>query len=332
MAKKKVQPPSAQAVQIVPGDGDYVLEARQIARAAYDLTATEKSLLWLFIAHVQIRDNGMELLEVSAGEAVRALRLTDGGRNYDRLQAAVINLMKRVLKVETPTGWVLFHWVETARYDNVKRTLQVRLSDELTPYVLKLKGHFAIVRLTDMTRLQGKHTKRIFELVVENRGFDGLGGNRPGEWFVDLETAELRTLFEIGEKEYKNDYDFRRRVVDDSVKDINENVPGLRVIADWERFRRGRLLPKVRLNVKLVHPGAPRDVSPATPTESATARLQDQYPEEYAKHLAAVRAEPCLGSPFDLDPETEALRRLEAEIEGRKAPSRKRGRPRKNPG
>lgn len=330
MAKKKIPP--ATAVQVIPDEGDYILEARQIAFAAYDLTTMEQRLLWLFIAQVQIRDNGLELLEVKVGDVVRALHLNDSALRYEEVRAAVTELMKRVLKVETPTGWSLFHWVETAWYTRETDTITVRLSDELTPYVLDLKGQFAIVQISDTTRLRSRYSQRIFQMILQNRGFAGKDGNRPGEWFLDLDFGILRTMFMIGPTEYKNLWSLRSRVIDGPVQEINGAGLGLRITTDYDHFRRGRIVSGVRLRVKMTRPGAPREVSPATPTESAAARLQDQYPEEYAKHLAAVRAEPCLGSPFDLDPETEALRRLEAEIEGRKAPSRKRGRPRKNPG
>jgi len=333
MAKKKKPETPPRAVQVVPGDGDYVLEARQVARAAYDLSVMEKRLLWLFVAQVQYRNNGLELLEVSVGDVVRALHLNDSALRYEEVRASVTELMKRVLKVETPTGWKLFHWVETAQYTRETDSIQVRLSDELTPYVLDLKGQFAIVQVSDLARLGGKHSTRLFELVMQGRGFAGQGGNRAGEWFVDLDFALLRTLFMIDPKEYKDTWSLRRRVVDDPIREINGAGLGLRITTDYDHFRRGRTLSGVRLRVKMTRPGEPREVSPATPTESAAASLIDQYPEEYAKHLAAVRAEPCLPEPrFALDPETEALRRLEAEIEGRKAPARKRGRPRKNPG
>lgn len=333
MAKQKKQPePEAQAVQVVPGDGDYVLEARQIARAAYALSVMEKRLLWLFMAQVQIRENGLELLEVSVGDVVRALHLNDSALRYEEIRASVTELMKRVLSIETEFGWKLFHWVEAAWYTRKTDTITVRLSNELTPYILDLKGSFAIVQISDLARLQGKHSARLFELVMQGRGFAGQGRNRTGEWFVDLAFPLVRTMFMIGPTEYKDTWSLRRRVIDDPIREINDAGLGLRVTPDYDHFRRGRTLSGVRLWVKLTRPGEPRDVSPATPTEKAAASLQDQYPEEYAKHLAAVRAEPCLGSPFDLDPETEALRRLEAEIEARKAPSRKRGRPRKTPG
>lgn len=333
MAKRKKQPePEARAVQVVPDDDDYVLEARQVARAAYALSVMEKRLLWLFIAQVQIRDNGLELLEVSVGDIVRALHLNDSALRYEEVRAAVDLLMGRVIHIEEPTGWVKYHWVETARYTRETDTIQVRLSDELTPYVLDLKGSFAIIQVSDLARLQGKHSTRLFELVMQGRGFAGQEGNRAGEWFVDLDFAMVRKMFMIDPKEYKNTWSLRNRVIDDPIREINEAGLGLRITADYDHFRRGRTLSGVRLLVKLTRPGEPRDVSPATPTEKAAASLIDQYPEEYAKHLAAVRASPPLDPVFALEPETEALRRLEAEIEARKAPARKRGRPRKNPG
>jgi len=273
---------------------------------------------------LEIEGEGIAKVEMNVGDIVRALGLSDAGPRYEEVRAAVRGLMGQVLDIDTTDGWVQFHWVDVARYIKSRDSIQLRVSDELLPHVLDIKDMWRIISLGDMTQLQGKHSFRIFELVMADRGFAGKGGNRPGEWFTDLDFGDLRTLLRIKPEEYKLTPDFRKRIVDGPVREINDAGLGLRIECDYETFRRGRSLRGVRLNCKLLKAGDPRPVAPATKAEREEEDLAEKYPERYAQLLKEARAQKALPG-LKLSPETDALRLLAAEVKGKKAALPKRG-------
>jgi plasmid replication initiation protein len=284
----------------------------------------QRRLLHLVMAQAQIEGEGIAKVEMNVGDIVRALGLSDAGPRYEEVRAAVRGLMGQVLDIDTTDGWVQFHWVDVARYIKSRDSIQLRVSDELLPHVLDIKDMWRIISLGDMTQLQGKHSFRIFELVMADRGFAGKGGNRPGEWFTDLDFGDLRTLLRIKPEEYKLTTDFRKRIVDGPVREINDAGLGLRIECDYETFRRGRSLRGVRLNCKLLKAGDPRPVAPATKAEREEEDLAEKYPERYAQLLKEARAQKALPG-LKLSPETDALRLLAAEVKGKKAALPKRG-------
>lgn len=248
-------------IQVHPDSSLFIRQAHQISRAAYILPATQKQLLALLIAQVQIRNNGFELLEVGLTDLLTALKID--AANAEFLRAHVKALVGAVVEIETDEEWVVHQWVSTARYIKSRKVFQFKLHEELLPHVLEIRSLWSRIALADLTKLTGKYSVRLYEIVMAARGFEGQGGNKPGEWFVDLDLADLRVRFKIAPGEYKLTSDFRRKVIEAPVREINNAGIGLQISLDYDRFRRGRSLLGVRLLVKSTRPGEPRNVTPS---------------------------------------------------------------------
>lgn len=301
-----------------------MLQAHAISRAAYSMAVMPRRLLHLVMAQVQITDGAFETLEMRVGDILRALDLADDGRRYEEVRAAAKALMGEVLDIDTPEGWVMFHWVDKARYIKARDVIQFRLSEDLRPLVLEVKDMWRIIPIRAMSRLQGRHSYRIFEIVMADRGFAGKGGNRAGEWYTDLDFEHLRVLFKIGAGEYPQKSDFRRWVVEKPVAEINLAAVGLSIECDYKPFKRGKGWTGVRLKCKLIGPSDPRPVAPATQSESEEDSLIARYPDKYAELLAFAQCEQPLPGMSLLSPENRAMAKL-AEWARGQAPA-KRGR------
>lgn len=296
----------------VPKATDYVLQAHEISRAAYMLSVPERRLLYVAMSQVDIKGEELPVVEMKTGDVVRALGLPRSKFRYEEIRAACQNLRGQVLNMDKPGGgWIVYGWVDYAEWDAAKDTLSIKLCDTLKPFVLDLKGRFSVLALADIAKLQGKYSLRIWELVLANMGHAGKGGNQPDEWFVQLHFSTLRAMFKIDPKEYKATNDLRKRVIDQPVREINEADLGIRIECEYESMRHGRTLLGVFLRCRKVARDEPRPVFPATQSESEEAELKTRHPEKFEEILASVRAEPPLPG-IALDPEIEALRRLEA--------------------
>jgi plasmid replication initiation protein len=261
------------ALQVIPSDEDYVLQSNQISRAAYSMPLMQRRLLHLVMAQAQIHGDKVAVVEMKVGDIVRALRLGEQGNRYEEVRLAAKALVGQVLDVDTPDGWKVYPWVTLAELVKSRDVVQFRLAEEMLPYVRDVQDLYQTIAIADMSALQGKHSFRIFELIMANRGFAGRGGNAPGTWYVDLEFDTLRTLLKIKPTEYKQTSDLRKKVVDGPVREINEAGIGLRVECDYDTLRRGRRLLGVRLKCKLLKKSDPRPVTPATREEAEEEEL-----------------------------------------------------------
>ena len=312
MAQKK-------ALKVIPTEADYVVQAHKISRAAYDMPVMQRRLIYLAMAQVRPTDDELPIVQMTVGDVVRALRLNDSALRYEEIRAAVRGMMERVIEVDEPDGWLLYHWVDTARYIKSRDSIVLKLSDELKAHVLQLRDTFAIISIADIARLQGRYALRLFELVMSNKGHVGKDGNKAGEWYTDLEFDHLRAMFKISPDEYKMTADLRRKVVDSPVREINEADLGLYLECDYSKYRRGKRLFGVRLKCKLISRNDLRPVSPATKAEEEDEALLAANAERFAVLLAEEKAqgefpETRLGLSPEIIAHSHALTRLKAEV------------------
>jgi len=270
---------SSESDLVHPKEHCKALVANSLIRASYSLSTIQKRILNLLFAQVQIRAKDFEPLEIRAPELARAIGVTD--QNYDYVRAGIKALMREVVDIDTEEGWIMHHWVSTAKYIKRRDVFLFELHQELLPYVLDFKNKFAIIAQSDLNKLQGKYSIRIYELIMANEGFKGDKGNPKNTWFTDLEFDQLRQLFKIGNNEYKLTADFRKNIVDYPVREINNAHIGLKITTDYDKFRYGRSLLGVRLlcewvgfNTRVANP-------PKTQTENEDEKLIKKHYDLY---------------------------------------------------
>lgn len=269
----------------VPQADDYVMQAHVLSRAAYMMPVIQRRLLHLIMAQVQMSKEGFKTVEMSVGDVHRALHMPVGGRAYEELRAAATGLIEQSIKIQNSDGYTIISWVTFARFIKSRDVMQFRLSPELLPYILDLQNLFRRLPVATVASLQGKYAYRLYEIVMAAEGFKGTGGNAPDCWFTDLEFDHLRQLLVMTKSEYKVTAEFRRRVIDNPIREINGAGLGIHITADYEYFRRGRRLLGVRLKAKLTHTGEPRNVTP-THEEDEEEALKTLNQKLYDKLLA----------------------------------------------
>lgn len=255
------------ALKVIPNREDYLLQPHEISRAAYLLPVMQRRLLHLVMCQVQRLGDADPVIEMDVGDVVRALGMDDGSKSYETIRAATRGLMQYVLDLNTDDGWVQYHWIERSTLSTKRNKMTIKIDSEMVPHLLDLGQLWTKIPIADLTKLQGKYAFRLFELVMANRGFAGRGGNKPGEWFTDLEFADLRARLKMAPSEYPRTGDFRTRVIDAPLREINEAGLGLVLSTDYDFFRRGRTLRGVRILAHLLRDDEPRNVTP-TPEDT----------------------------------------------------------------
>ena len=306
---------------VIPTSDAYLVQAHEISRSAYIMPILSRRLLHLIMAQAQYHNTGkFEILDIEESQLLKALELSpDRARD---IRFAVDGLMKQILHIETPNGWRKFHWVDSAYYLENERKIRFKISDDLTPYVLKIKELFTLIPMSIMIKLQSKYALRILELVLSNRGHAGKSGNKPGQWFTDFEFEQLRYLFKIENNEYKMTADFRKKVIDAPVSEINAAHLGIHITTDYEKFRYGRKLLGVRLNCEYIR-NDERIETPATPSEredDAWISLNEELYEKIKKEIKILPGIPVT----DFYLEAQALHELKEHPDAIK-PRKKRG-------
>jgi plasmid replication initiation protein len=136
---------------------------------------------------------------------------------YRDVRGICDSLLQRVVRIGTSNPkepWAIFQWVQLARYDG-NGNLTLMLSNQIKPYVIALSERFTQYSLANILEMDSFYAIRLYELLKS----DDYTRDRDGK-YPEYSMEFLRHFFEC-EKKYKPFNNFKSRVIDIAVKEIN---------------------------------------------------------------------------------------------------------------
>lgn len=213
-----------------------VVKDNALMNASYNLEVTEQRLILLAI--INARETGAGItsdskLEIHASDYSKQFNVTKEAA-YKALKSAVNNLFERQFSFQEETkkgiGTVRSRWVSRIKYIDDSATLEITFAPDVVPLITRLEQHFTSYQITQVAQLTGKYAIRLYELLIAWRGI----GKVP-----PLELLELREKLGVENDEYKAMNHFKSRVLEPSIKQINEHTD---ITATYEQHKRGRTI------------------------------------------------------------------------------------------
>jgi plasmid replication initiation protein len=275
---------------------EYVIQPNAISQSIYSASTFARRLMAMAMSLLpfEFEDESDYTVMFSASDFLKSLGTKEGTQTRKLAMAAVDECVGCLVKIldEKSNKYIVFPWFVKAEldmdlfYDTVKGedVLTMKFNPELAEAIGDFRQQYAKIDLLDFGKLQGKYAIRIYELALSYHGYAGKDGNRQGEWFFQKSVEDIRLLFDIDPKKYKTTGNFRTRIIDNPIEEINAAGIGLRIEPDY--IRRGKRLMGIRFNCRWVEKGEPLPVTPATETEQEEERLKNAYPEEFEKLYA----------------------------------------------
>lgn len=208
-----------------------VVQANRFIRAKQDdLSLLEIKLLRLVIGQLMLDDKGFRTYTTHIVSLADFLGISRENI-YRDIKKLSVDLLHKVILIESESGkrghrnFTGFHWVSLIRYED--GWLTIRLSDEISEFLLGLRGWFTSYQLENIIRLPTTRSIRLFELLSSFRNMIHDDCDEQEYHEISLEKNEvlfslnfLRGYFNCEEK-YRETKDFMRYVIKTSVKEIN---------------------------------------------------------------------------------------------------------------
>ncbi|GAB2731474.1 hypothetical protein GCM10027172_26000 [Halomonas garicola] len=210
-----------------------VYKSNALVEASYRLSVYEQRILLGCISQVR-RDEPLtdqQLYTVSA-QKIADMTGTSLGTAYQNLKAASERLYRREVTLhEAPNGngrakVRLTRWVQTIEYRESEGAVALRFGTDMVPYLSQLSAQFTRYALADVAHMDSAHAIRLYELLCQWRD--------AGQREVSIEW--LRDAFQLDGK-YPAIKDFKRRVLEPAVEQINEHSP---LWCKWDQRKTGR--------------------------------------------------------------------------------------------
>ena len=210
-----------------------VCKANKVIEAGYKLSLNEQRLVLACISQV----NSVEELfktdrfELTAKEFSRLYGIEED-KAYQSLKEIAEQLFERYVIIDNPDPdeptlkYTKTRWISSIDYIPEKGKIAVYFALRMLPYLGQLKGKFTRYKLEHIGKMTSIYAIRLYELLVQWQTV----GKR------EVEIDWLKKQFEI-EEVYDRMFDFKKRVLDPAVKDINDHS-NLQV--SWTQRKSGR--------------------------------------------------------------------------------------------
>lgn len=218
----------------------YVVEHNDlITKASHDLTARELKIMDFVISKIKPEDTHFDVVHTSLYELNKLLGLTRTGKNYSDMARSIGDLRKKEVlildeneRTVTQTGWV-----ESAKYHE-NGQVEIRLSRELTPYLLELKKNYTQYLLFDTVQLNSKYSILLYKLMRE-------ADKTQGKKTPILETTPERLKKQLGAPENYSFGQFNQKVLTPAIEEINLKIDDMDLT--FQKGTRGRKVVALKI-------------------------------------------------------------------------------------
>lgn len=213
---------------------ELIVKDNALINASYSLELTEQRIVLLAI--LKARENktphNQELI-VTAQSYITAFNVH---RNtaYKTLKTACDNLFDRRFSYQRYSDkgkveQVKSRWVQSVVYAESDSYIKIKFADEVLPLITMLEKHFTSYELQQVANLKSIHAIRLYELLIQYRTVGKL----------EISLSDLRLKLGIADGKYPTMNNFKARVLDVGIQQINEHSD---IIVKYEQAKSGRTI------------------------------------------------------------------------------------------
>jgi len=269
---------------------DFVIQPNAISRSIHSVSTYAKRVITLAISLLKIDELGKPdnpTVEFTVGNFLESFGLEKGRKQHERIDEAIRECMGSFVRIQTEEKFITYSWFQKAEqtltqdrdapYGNIAMSFNPELADAIGSF----RQQFTRMNLVDIGQLSSKYAIRFYEIAISWIGMKGKDGNDRGEWWFEMSLQEIRERFAIEENKYRATKDFRVRVIDDPIEEINAAGIGLRIEPEYKRSR--KRLVSVVFHCREIARNEPRPAQPATEAGRSDEEIKNLYPDEYEK-------------------------------------------------
>ena len=197
-----------------------VYQSNALIESSYRLTLAEQRLVLACISQVKSDEplKSDDEFEVTAAQ-IAALSGCAMPQAYRELEEAAENLFQRYVILDSypNTGQkrakkLKTRWLSSIEYKDGEGTLVLTFAQKIIPYLSQLRAQFTQYKLEHVGKMRSVHGIRLYELLMQWQNT----GHR------EVEIAWPKTQLQL-EDSYPAIKDFKKYVIDQAVKNINEH-------------------------------------------------------------------------------------------------------------
>lgn len=202
---------------------NYVCQANSLVGGKQALKLNSAKLIRAAIMQVVRDDEELKPYIITISELAELLNVPKSNiyRDIDDITNDILNNPVYIREeVGKKVRWIKIPWVTRCEY-NSDIGVAIKLNDELKPFLINLKDHYTQYTLDSILVMKSVYAIRIYELLqseIMTRILPRAGTD------IELSVETLKECCGCESKAYNTFSNFRNRVIDIAVKEINEKT------------------------------------------------------------------------------------------------------------
>ena len=140
------------------------VQSNSMINSKYSLDPTQQKLILLAIAQIKVADEKFFKYSCSVAELEERLGVQI---QHKQFRDTCEDLFKKPIRINNGRSWKLFNWFSSMQYIDEEARFEFKISDDLIPYLLKLKENFTTFNIEQALKFSGKYTTRFYQFLIQ---------------------------------------------------------------------------------------------------------------------------------------------------------------------
>ncbi len=204
-----------------------------IHKSRFNLSLQEQRIILYLISKIKPDDSSLKSYEFDIQSFCEIIGIEASG-NYSAIKKVLLSLYRKGFELESETSWRPVNWITKPIVYKQSGIVSLKLDEDLMPFLLDLKNNFTAYELYSILNFKSKYSVQLYELLKSNEF------KRVFQFKIDMLQSQLSS-------NYERFFDFKRRVIEPSLIEINEQTE-LDVSVDY--IRTGRSFTEIKFIIK----------------------------------------------------------------------------------
>jgi hypothetical protein len=211
-----------------------------IQKYKFSLSKAEMRVVNFIIANINspLYDEEFNTMIFDISDFYKAMGIDNpNGQTYTYIKNVIRGLRNKTSDwIQIGDYETIVSWIEKPKFFNGTGKVELKLDDDLKPYLLKMNGYMQ-AQLNYYYQMHSKYSMRLYELL---KTWEKAG-------IKEFEIEDLRMCIDAYQKSYTNYAILKSKVLDPAIQDINK-ITDLTV--SYETKKRGRKVTHIEFTIK----------------------------------------------------------------------------------
>lgn len=209
-----------------------------IQQSRFSLSTQQQKIILFIISQIEPYDEELKLYTFKITDFCNVCGIEPQGNMYNLIKRQIKSISDKSLWIETEQGQeTLVRWIEKPYIDKKSGTIQIKLDEDMKPYLLQLKEKFTEYELIYTLNFKSKYSIRLYEFLKS------IHYNKLQAY---TQTISIDKFQKVLDSNYENFKDFHTRVLKPAQKEINAYSD---IIFEYELITEGRRTTAIKITV-----------------------------------------------------------------------------------